>query len=116
MPLTPPITLNNLSFAWPSGENALADVDGTFPSGLTGLIGASGSGKSTLLKLIAGQLRPTSGTVEANAPLSYLPQTIALEKDTTVAQLLGIHEILAALEAIESGSIDPADFDAVGAN
>ncbi|WP_417367733.1 ABC-F family ATP-binding cassette domain-containing protein [Glutamicibacter arilaitensis] len=116
MSLTPPITLNNLSFSWPSGENALANLDGTFPSGLTGLIGANGSGKSTLLKLIAGQLRPTSGTVEANAPLSYLPQTIALEKDTTVAQLLGIHEILAALEAIESGSIDPADFDAVGAN
>ncbi len=116
MPLTPPVTLNHLSFSWPSGENALADVDGTFPSGLTGLIGANGSGKSTLLKLIAGQLRPTSGTVEASAPLSYLPQTIALEKDTTVAQLLGIHEVLAALEAIELGSIDPADFDAVGAN
>jgi ATPase subunit of ABC transporter with duplicated ATPase domains len=116
MSLTPPVTLNHLSFSWPSGENALADVDGTFPSGLTGLIGANGSGKSTLLKLIAGQLRPTSGTVEASAPLSYLPQTIALEKDTTVAQLLGIHEVLAALEAIESGSVDPADFDAVGAS
>jgi len=116
MSLTPPITLKNLSFAWPSGERALAHVDGAFPSGRTGLIGANGSGKSTLLKLIAGQLRPTSGTAEANAPLGYLPQTLALEQDTTVAQLLGIHQVLAAIEAIESGSVDPADFDAVGAN
>lgn len=116
MPLTPPITLNHLSFAWPSGEIALANLDGTFPSGRTGLIGANGSGKSTLLKLIAGQLHPTSGTAESSAPLSYLPQTLALEQDATVAELLGIQRILAALEAIESGSVDPAHFDAVGAN
>ncbi|HCM94828.1 MAG TPA: ABC transporter [Glutamicibacter sp.] len=116
MSLTPPITLNNLSFSWPTGERALANLDGTFPSGRTGLIGANGSGKSTLLKLIAGQLHPTSGTAETSAPLSYLPQTLALEQDATVAQLLGVHRVLAALEAIESGSVDPADFDAVGAN
>ncbi|MCZ4148516.1 ABC transporter, partial [Escherichia coli] len=47
---------------------------------------------------------------------SYLPQTLALDQDPTVAELLGIQRILAALEAIESGSVDPAHFDAVGAN
>ncbi|WP_345472177.1 ABC-F family ATP-binding cassette domain-containing protein [Glutamicibacter ectropisis] len=116
MSLTPPITLHNLSFEWPSGQRALTDLDGTFPSGLVGLTGRNGSGKSTLLKLIAGRLTPTSGSVEASAPIGYLPQMITLEKDATVAQLLGVDAVLTALKAIEAGSVEPADFDAVGDN
>ena len=50
----------------PSGEFwALKDIDLTIGSGETvGLIGPNGAGKSTTLKVLAGILRPSSGTVD----------------------------------------------------
>jgi ABC-2 type transport system ATP-binding protein len=52
---------------------ALRDVDLEIEEGSTvGLIGANGSGKSTLLKLIAGILRPSSGTVRVRGRVAAL--------------------------------------------
>jgi ABC-2 type transport system ATP-binding protein len=52
---------------------ALRDVSFDVPEGSTlGLIGHNGSGKTTILKVIAGILRPTSGTVSQRGRLSAL--------------------------------------------
>ena len=67
------------------------------------IVGPSGCGKSTLLKLIAGQLRPTSGSITAAGEIGYLPQLLTLGRDATLADLLGIAETVAALHAIEAG-------------
>jgi len=51
--------LNDISFSVKHGETC-------------GIIGPNGSGKSTLLKLMAGIIRPTSGRITINGPLSAL--------------------------------------------
>jgi lipopolysaccharide transport system ATP-binding protein len=52
---------------------ALKDVSLEIPTGTTfGLIGHNGSGKSTLLKLLAGIIRPSSGSVATTGRISAL--------------------------------------------
>ncbi len=99
----PAIVCSELSFAWPDGDVVLPGLDVAFAAGRTGLIGANGSGKSTLLRLIAGELRPTSGTVRTVGAVGYLPQTVALNADRTMAELLGVAAQRGALRAVEAG-------------
>ena len=108
----PAIVCSELSFAWPDGDRVLSGLDVAFGAGRTGLIGANGSGKSTLLRLIAGELRPTAGTVRVAGPVGYLAQTVALHADRTVADLLGVAAQRQALRAVEAG--DPSAIADVG--
>jgi ATPase subunit of ABC transporter with duplicated ATPase domains len=72
------------------------------------------NGKSTLLRIIAGLLRPASGSVSVTVEIGYLPQNLTLDAAATVASLLGIAPVRDAIRAIEAGSLDQAAFDAVG--
>lgn len=114
MSRTSSVTLFDLGFTWPDGSVALSSINGTFGTGRTGLVGANGSGKSTLLKLVAGELVATTGTIIADGDVGYLPQTLALSVDMTIADLLGIAPTLHALRAIERGEIDDSHFETIG--
>jgi ATPase subunit of ABC transporter with duplicated ATPase domains len=114
MSVSPSISVTDLGFTWPDGSVALSAITGTFGPGRTGLVGANGSGKSTLLRLIAGELTPTVGSISTSGEVSYLPQTLTLAAGTSVAELLGIAEIVAALRAIESGDVAVRHFEVVG--
>ena len=62
------VSVRGVSMVYPGPVQALQDVDLEFQAGkLTTLLGPSGCGKTTLLKIIAGLIRPASGTVLVNS-------------------------------------------------
>ena len=58
------------------------------PGTLVGIVGENGAGKSTLLRILAGDLRPSSGAVTLHGMLGYCPQTVVLNDTLTVNQHL----------------------------
>lgn len=107
------VVLNDVSFHWPDGSPVLTHLTGAFSRGRTGLVGANGAGKTTLLRLIAGDLRPTGGSLVATGVVDVLRQDVTRGL-TTISDLLGISRVRHALRAVEGGSTDPDDFDTVG--
>ncbi|MER6581162.1 ABC-F family ATP-binding cassette domain-containing protein [Nonomuraea sp. NPDC001023] len=108
------IVCSNLSFSWPDDTPVFSDLSFSVPGGRTGLVAPNGAGKSTLLKLIAGEYRPRSGGVSVNGVLGYLPQSLPLAGDLTVAEVLGIAPVIAALNAIEAGDTAEEHFTTIG--
>jgi ATPase subunit of ABC transporter with duplicated ATPase domains len=103
-----------LSFSWPDDTPVFEDLSFTLPGGRTGLVAANGTGKSTLLKLIAGELHPAGGSVLVQGVLGYLPQHLPFAQQQTVAQVLGVDRIVAALHAIEAGDAGEEHFTTIG--
>ena len=108
------IVCSNLSFSWPDDTPVFEDLSFTVGGGRTGLVAPNGAGKSTLLRLIAGELRPSGGSVTVDGVLGYLPQNLPLAGDLTVAEVLGVAAGIAALHAIEAGDAGEEHFATIG--
>ncbi len=96
------LRVNNLTFAYPGGENILEDASiEILPGRSTAIIGISGAGKTTFLDLLLGLLKPQSGHIwyddydivdgkdfsgkcqaDLGSIVSYIPQTIYLNGET----------------------------------
>ncbi|PSM42938.1 ABC transporter [Streptomyces dioscori] len=108
------IVCSHLSFAWPDDTPVFHDLAFAITTGRTGLVAPNGSGKSTLLKLIAGELKPTTGSVSVGGTLGYLPQSLPLATNLTVAEVLGVAGVIRALDAVESGDVSEEHFATIG--
>ncbi|MFJ1839553.1 ABC-F family ATP-binding cassette domain-containing protein [Streptomyces sp. NPDC088175] len=108
------LTCSALSFRWPDGTTVFDGLSLAVGRGRVGLVGTNGAGKSTLLRLLAGQLRPSQGSVTVGGSLAHLPQNITLDTTLRVDRALGIAERREALRAIESGDVDERHFETIG--
>ena len=79
---------------WYGEVVGISELSLTIPRGVTGLVGPNGAGKSTFLKLVAGEIKPSRGTIRvldhapfANAEyfrrVGFCPQQEALWDDMT---------------------------------
>ncbi len=67
------IDVEDMSFAYPGGPALVRGFTTTLTRGdKIGIIGPNGSGKSTLIKLLLGQLKPTSGSIEHGTQLEFV--------------------------------------------
>uniref|UniRef100_UPI003D9439AC ABC-F family ATP-binding cassette domain-containing protein n=1 Tax=Gordonia sp. B7-2 TaxID=3420932 RepID=UPI003D9439AC len=113
-PSSAPITFSDVTFAWPDGTPVFDGLSFTVGTGVHSLVGANGAGKSTLLALIAGRLRPSSGSVTTHGAVALVPQHSFDEPTTTIAAALGVASVADAIRRIEAGSVDERDFAVVG--
>ncbi|MFE4797874.1 ABC-F family ATP-binding cassette domain-containing protein [Streptomyces sp. NPDC056708] len=108
------LTCSALSFQWPDGTTVFDGLSLSIGRGRTGLVGTNGAGKSTLLRLLAGQLRPSQGSVTVGGSLAHLPQNITLDTSLRVDEALGIAGRRNALRAIEAADVDEKHFETIG--
>lgn len=110
------VSCSDLSFSWPDGTGVFDSLSFTLGDGRTGLVAPNGAGKSTLLRLIAGEYRPTAGSISVRGHVGYLPQTLPLTGEPTVAEVLGIAPVIRALDALEAGDASEEVLAAIGEN
>jgi ATPase subunit of ABC transporter with duplicated ATPase domains len=74
----------------PDGRMLLNDVSFRVGEGsVAALVGANGAGKTTLLRLIAGEVKPHSGSITISGGLGVMPQFVgSVRDDRTVRDLL----------------------------
>ncbi|CAI1536331.1 Uncharacterized ABC transporter ATP-binding protein YbhF [Serratia entomophila] len=109
------IELEVLEKRFPSLEKpAVASLTTTLRSGaVTGLVGPDGAGKTTLLRMLAGLLKPSSGTLRVagldpiaqdrrlHAILGYMPQKFGLYEDLTVMENLTLYADLRGVVGVQ---------------
>ena len=117
---------HRLGFSVP-GRTLVEDLSVEFPAGrISALVGHNGSGKSTVLKMLARQIRPTSGALHFGTvpvadiaardfarKVAYLPQDFSSANDMTVRELVACgrypwHGALGRFTAIDQAKVSEA--------
>ncbi|HDS1734269.1 ABC-F family ATP-binding cassette domain-containing protein [Pseudomonas sp. BP8] len=107
------LTLDSVTLVLPNGRPLFTDLNESFDQRRTGLVGRNGVGKSLLGQILAGMREPSSGRCLRHGRVHHLQQQL-ITPGIRVADLAQVGGVLAALQRIEAGSVDPADFETVG--
>lgn len=84
---------------------ALRDISLTLPSKtMYTIVGATNSGKSTLLAVAAGILKPTSGSVDRNGDVGYIPENPLANELMTARQYIKLTADLKNISLDVSGA------------
>jgi ABC-2 type transport system ATP-binding protein len=99
LPISPILSAKGLTRAY-HNTNVLENVNfDLFPGEVCGIIGPNGGGKSTLLMLLAGLVRPTSGTVKMEGIDTH---ELAMEKSGAIGLITALAGLYPALTGREN--------------
>lgn len=111
--------MDNIHGGYGEGGNyteVLHGISGTVAAGgITGLVGPDGAGKTTLIRILAGILRPASGSVRIfgnsiskmgqTGNIGYMPQRFGLYEDISVEANLELYAHLAGVQTNEKEAL-----------
>lgn len=112
----PLLHASNMTFRFANGEVLFESLSFRLQHRRVGIVGRNGSGKSVLLSLITGERLPFAGHILREGSVAQyrqLPSDL-LTNDQTIAQFLKLDVVIDALNRVENGCCDPADFEAIG--
>ncbi|UBM59395.1 ATP-binding cassette domain-containing protein [Marinilongibacter aquaticus] len=106
------LSLRQISYIHPNKDILFEGVDLSLGArDKVALIGQNGSGKSTLLKIIAGELKASSGSVQVQSSPYFIPQIYGQYDEYTVAEALQIDKKVKALKEILEGKVSEENLE-----
>jgi len=106
------LIVQDLSYTHPNKDLLLRNISFTANNHeKIALVGNNGIGKSTLLKIVAGELKPVSGQINAGSEPYYVPQIFGQFNQLTIAHALRVEDKLNALNEILKGNTDEENFN-----
>lgn len=105
------VSLQHVSFQFANGETLLDDLNLSIDHTPTGIVGRNGRGKSILAKLLAGELSPSSGTLDGKARVAYVAQNLRVEPGASIADVTGTAQALEAIVRLARGEAQAGDLE-----
>lgn len=88
--MSPVVVVRDLAYELANGRELFKNLNFSLTPTRAALVGPNGIGKTTLARLIAGEIEPTSGSVQRDGPITRFQQRLQPEP-ITVAEFLANH-------------------------
>ncbi len=105
------ITTQNLVYELANGRRLFDGLSCAFHCRQTAIVGPNGIGKSVLANLLAGNIKPSAGSIHTQGLVSFVPQFWLGSPNDPLLRVLGFEHALKAMEAIEGGATEQCYFD-----